>query len=239
MTGDAMHHDPRFDRERHALWEILRSRGITDERVLSALNAVPREEFVPRELWDRAYENSALPIEAGQTISQPLMVASMTQELQLTGDERVLEVGTGSGYQTAVLAELARHVVTIERIESLAVGARGRLEELGCTNIEFHVGDGSLGWPQSAPYDAILVTAGAPRHPAPLYNQLEMGGRLVVPVGDETTQTLQVVSKTEHGPRIRDAGGCRFVRLIGEAGWSSDPPAVEELFTKTEARPRG
>jgi protein-L-isoaspartate(D-aspartate) O-methyltransferase len=218
-----MHHDPRFDRDRHALWDVLRARGITDERLLSALNAVPRESFVPADLWDRAYENCALPIESGQTISQPLMVASMTQELELAGNERVLEIGTGSGYQTAILAELARQVVTVERIELLAAQARQRLEELGYSNIEFHVGDGSLGWPAGAPYDAILVTAGAPRYPAPLYAQLSEGGRLVVPVGDETTQTLQVVSKTEHGPRIRDAGGCRFVRLIGEAGWSGEP----------------
>ena len=223
-----MHHDPRFDRDRHALWDVLRSRGITDERVLSALNAVPRESFVPADLWDRAYENSALPIESAQTISQPLMVASMTQELELAGNERVLEIGTGSGYQTAILAELARQVVTVERIELLAAQARQRLEELGYSNIEFHVGDGSLGWPAGAPYDAILVTAGAPRYPPPLYAQLSEGGRLVVPVGDETTQTLQVISKTENGPRIRDAGGCRFVRLIGEAGWSGEPPDVQE-----------
>jgi protein-L-isoaspartate(D-aspartate) O-methyltransferase len=234
-----MHHDPRFDRDRRALWDVLRARGITDERVLSALDAVPRERFVPPDMWDRAYENSALPIESGQTISQPLMVASMTQELQLTGSERVLEIGTGSGYQTAILAELARQVVTIERIGNLAAQARRRLEDLGYPNIEFHVGDGTLGWPASAPFDAILVTAGAPRYPAPLYDQLAVGGRLVVPVGDETTQILQVVSKTEHGPRIRDAGGCRFVRLIGEAGWSSEPPAAEEQLKKTEARPRG
>ena len=156
------------------------------------------------------------------------MVASMTQELELAGNERVLKIGTGSGYQAAVLAKLARQVVTVERIEFLAAQARQRLEELGYSNIEFHVGDGSLGWPASAPYDAILVTAGAPRYPAPLYAQLSDGGRLVVPVGDEATQTLQVICKTEHGPRIRDAGGCRFVRLIGEAGWSAEPPAVED-----------
>lgn len=223
----AMDHDPRFERDRRALWDVLRARGVTDERVLTALHAVPREWFVPPDLWDRAYENSALPIEAGQTISQPLMVASMTQELELTGSERVLEIGTGTGYQTAILAELAREVVTVERIESLAVEARERLEELGYTNIEFHVGDGSLGWPAGAPYDAILVTAGAPRYPAPLYGQLAMGGRLVVPVGEEASQVLEVVSKTEPGPVVRDAGGCRFVRLIGEAGWSSGPPASE------------
>lgn len=192
------------------------------------MDAVPRERFVPPDLWDRAYENSALPIEAGQTISQPLMVASMTQELELNGHERVLEIGTGSGYQTAILAELAREVITIERIEALAAPARERLEDLGYSNIEFHVGDGTLGWPAGAPYDAILVTAGAPRYPQPLYGQLAMGGRLVVPVGDESTQTLQVVTRTELGPHIRDAGGCRFVRLIGAAGWSADLDAIDD-----------
>jgi protein-L-isoaspartate(D-aspartate) O-methyltransferase len=217
-----MNHDPRFDRERLALWDVLRARGIGDSRVLAALDAVPRERFVPPDLWDRAYENSALPLDAGQTISQPLMVASMTQELGLSGSERVLEIGTGSGYQTAILAKLAREVVTIERIESLAVRARARLEDLGDSNIEFHVGDGSLGWPPRAPYDAILVTAGAPDYPAPLYNQLAVGGRLVIPVGDEAAQTLKVVTKTGQGPRIRDAGGCRFVRLIGDAAWPEE-----------------
>lgn len=217
-----MQHDPRFDRDRRSLWEALRARGVTDDRVFAALAAVPRERFVSPELFDRAYENSALPIAAGQTISQPLMVASMTQELALQGDESVLEIGTGSGYQTALLAELARHVVTIERVPELAASARRLLESLGYRNITFHIGDGSLGWPSAAPYDAIIVTAGAPDFPAPLYKQLAHGGRLVIPVGSEAEQTLRVVTKTERGPQIRDAGGCRFVRLIGEAAWPED-----------------
>jgi protein-L-isoaspartate(D-aspartate) O-methyltransferase len=219
-----MQHDPRFDRDRRSLWEALRARGVTDDRVFAALAAVPRERFVSPELFDRAYENSALPIAAGQTISQPLMVASMTQELALQGDESVLEIGTGSGYQTALLAELARHVVTIERVPELAASARRLLESLGYRNITFHIGDGSLGWPPAAPYDAIIVTAGAPDFPAPLYKQLALGGRLVIPVGSEAEQTLRVVTKTERGPQIRDAGGCRFVRLIGEAAWPEDAP---------------
>ena len=217
-----MPHDPRFDRDRRSLWEALRARGVTDDRVFAALAAVPRERFVPPDLYDRAYENSALPIAAGQTISQPLMVAAMTQELALQGDESVLEIGTGSGYQTALLAELAREVVTIERVPELAASARALLESLGYGNMTFHVGDGSLGWPPSAPYGAIIVTAGAPDYPAPLYKQLALGGRLVIPVGSEAEQTLRVVTKTERGPQIRDAGGCRFVRLIGEAAWPED-----------------
>ena len=200
----------------------LAAREITDARVLAALTRVPRERFVPDSLHDRAYENIALPIAAGQTISQPLMVALMTQELRLRGDERVLEIGTGSGYQTAVLAELAAEVVTIERIEELSQRARGLLEQLRYTNIEYRVGDGSLGCPERAPYDAIIVTAGAPDYPAPLYRQLKIGGRLVIPVGDETSQTLRVVTKGDEGPDIRDAGGCRFVRLIGDAAWPEE-----------------
>ena len=169
-----MQHDPRFDRDRRSLWEALRARGVSDDRVFAALAAVPRERFVPADLFDRAYENSALPIAAGQTISQPLMVAAMTQELGLRGGEAVLEIGTGSGYQTALLAELARNVVTIERVPELAASARRLLESLGYRNISYHIGDGSLGWPPAAPYDAIIVTAGAPDYPAPLYKQLAL-----------------------------------------------------------------
>jgi len=212
--------DVREDQRR--LIETLASREVTDPRVLAALRRVPRERFVPERLLDRAYENVALPIAAGQTISQPLMVALMTQELQLTGEERVLEIGTGSGYQTAILAELARDVVTIERIPELAQSARAMLLELGYTSIDFRVGDGSLGCPDRAPFDAIIVTAGAPDYPAPLYHQLKTDGRLVIPVGDESGQTLRVVTKSEHGPQIRDAGGCRFVRLIGDAAWPAE-----------------
>lgn len=209
-------------KSKHQLIAALAAREITDPRVLDALARVPRERFVPDSLRERAYENIALPIAAGQTISQPLMVALMTQELQLQGDERVLEIGTGSGYQTAVLAELAAEVVTIERVPELARTARDLLAALGESNIEFRIGDGSLGCPERAPFDAIIVTAGAPDYPAPLYQQLRIGGRLVIPVGDESSQTLRVVTKRTTGPEIRDAGGCRFVRLIGDAAWPDE-----------------
>ena len=187
------------------------------------MDAVPREEFVPAELQDQAYENIALPVGHEQTISQPLMVALMTQELDLRSNESVLEIGTGTGYQTAILAQLAMQVVTIERIPELAAAAQKRLARLGYHNVDFHVGDGTLGCPQLSPYDAILVTAGSPRIPDPLYQQLRVGGRLVVPVGDEIQQQLLIVEKTPAGRKIRDAGGCRFVRLLGAAGWQSDP----------------
>lgn len=208
-----------FEAEKRQLIEALAARDITDPRVLAALARVPRERFVPEKLRAKAYRNVALPVAAGQTISQPLMVALMTQELALTGTELVLEIGTGTGYQAAVLAELARRVVTIERIPELAERARELLLELGYTNIEFFVGDGSLGCPERAPFDAIIVTAGAPDFPAPLYRQLKTEGRMVIPVGDQTAQTLRVVIKHETGPEIRDAGGCRFVQLIGDAAW--------------------
>lgn len=201
------------------LLDELRAREISDPRVLDALARVPRERFVPAALVGRAYDNVALPIAGDQTISQPLMVALMTQALELAGGERVLEIGTGSGYQAAILAELAGEVVTVERLRELSESAREVLGELGYTSIRFHVGDGSLGCPEHAPYDAVLVTAGAPDYPAPLYRQLKPGGRLVIPVGDEAAQTLRVVTKRETGPEIRDAGSCRFVPLIGEAAW--------------------
>jgi protein-L-isoaspartate(D-aspartate) O-methyltransferase len=215
-----MEHDLALARQR--LIDELSARGITDQRVLEAMRVVPRERFVPADLRARAYDNHALPIEAGQSISQPLMVALMTQALGLEGSEVVLEIGTGTGYQTALLAELAARVVTIERVEELARSAEQRLRELGYANIECRVGDGSLGWPPRAPYDAILVTAGAPDVPAPLYRQLAIGGRLVIPVGDEVDQVLRIVIKREEGPEIRDEGGCRFVRLIGDAAWPEE-----------------
>ncbi|MFO1091713.1 MAG: protein-L-isoaspartate(D-aspartate) O-methyltransferase [Planctomycetaceae bacterium] len=211
-----------LEEQKRGLLDSLGRRDVTDARVLQALARVPRERFVPPSLHHRAYENIALPIAGGQTISQPLMVALMTQELALAGNELVLEIGTGSGYQTAILAELASEVVTIERIPELAENARTLLAELGYANIDFRIGDGSLGCPDRAPFDAIIVTAGAPDYPAPLYRQLKVGGRLVIPVGDESAQTLQVVTKREQGPEIRDAGGCRFVRLIGDAAWPDE-----------------
>jgi protein-L-isoaspartate(D-aspartate) O-methyltransferase len=207
--------------QQHRLREDLERRGITDPRVLEAIETTRRDLFVPESLLDAAYEDSALPIGEGQTISQPYIVALMTQELGLTGDEHVLEVGTGSGYQTALLARLCRRVVTIERIPELSRGARQVLTDLGVNNVEFVVGDGTLGDPSRGPYDRILVTAGAPQVPEPLLNQLKSGGRLVAPIGDEFQQDLVRVDKTAAGLEMTPVCGCRFVKLIGEAGWTA------------------
>lgn len=204
---------------REALLEMLREAGVHDERVLQAIRRVPREQFVAPYLRAQAFENIALPIEQGQTISQPLMVAMMTQALALTGTESVLEIGTGSGYQAAVLAECARSVVTIERWPPLAERAARLLGTLGYTNVEVHIGDGTLGWRRAAPYDAILVTAAAPVVPEPLVQQLRLHGRLVVPVGSAEQQELLSVIKREHGLEQRALGRCVFVPLIGAAAW--------------------
>jgi len=204
------------------LVEQLKGFGIRDTRVLSAMQTVPREVFVPAGIRRAAYEDRALPIDAGQTISQPYMVALMTEQLGLTRDETVLEIGTGSGYQAAILSRLARRVVTVERIADLSKQARRLLEELGCRNVECHIGDGSLGWPDDAPYDAIIVTAGAPSVPQNLYDQLTNGGRLVIPVGNEPPLMLQRIEKRPDGPHVTDICECTFVPLIGEAGWGGD-----------------
>lgn len=214
-----MNETPQSPKQR--LIQHLRTRGIHSERVLAAMASVPRDQFVPAELHDRAWDDDALPIAHGQTISQPMIVAWMTELLALQGGEHVLEIGTGTGYQTAVLAALAGDVVTIERIGELSRSAAARLQRFGVLNVKFIVGDGSLGWPDGAPYDAIMVTAGAPDIPAPLYNQLKMGGRMVLPVGDAWGQEMELVHKTERGPEIKRLGGCRFVPLIGDAGWES------------------
>ncbi|MBT4868049.1 MAG: protein-L-isoaspartate(D-aspartate) O-methyltransferase [Planctomycetaceae bacterium] len=197
----------------------LERAGLHDRRVLDAVEATRRDLFVPAELEDRAYDDSALPIGLGQTISQPYMVALMTQELALDGGELVLEIGTGSGYQAAILSKLCREVVTVERLPELAEKAQRALSKIGCANIEFCVGDGTLGWPARAPFDGIIVTAAAPKIPAPLLNQLKPGGRLVIPIGEDAIQTLVVVTRQEPQPTIRNVCGCRFVKLIGEAGW--------------------
>ena len=199
--------------------EQLRRRGIDDERVLAAMERVPRERFVPAELADHAYADAALPIGAGQTISQPYMVALICSTLALRGDERVLDVGTGSGYQAAVLAELTREVHTIERIPELAEQARERLG----TRVQVHVGDGTLGLPEHAPFDAIAVAAAAPEIPMTLYEQLTMRGRLVVPVGDRYEQLLQLVVRTPEGPAVLRSVPCRFVPLLGAEGFAQRP----------------
>jgi protein-L-isoaspartate(D-aspartate) O-methyltransferase len=199
----------------------LRGRDIVDERVLEAMERVPRELFVPEELRDRAFDDAALPIGAGQTISQPYMVARIAEELGLDGDEQVLDVGTGSGYQAAVLAELADDVHTIERIPELAELARANLAAAGYDNAVVHVGDGSRGLPEHAPYDAIAVAAAAPSFPQALYDQLRTGGRLVVPVGGRRGQRLEVVVRSPEGPAVIRSVPCRFVPLVGEEGFES------------------
>lgn len=195
------------------------AKEVTDGRVLDAMRRVPREAFVPEALRSAAYENEPLPIGHDQTISQPLMVALMTQALLLEGDERVLEVGTGSGYQAAVLSLLARHVVTVERVAPLADGAEERLRRLGYANVEVHAAEDVLGWPDDAPYDAIVVTAAAPEVPLALLNQLAMGGRLVIPVGSRDLQELVRITRTPQGARRNNLGPCRFVPLLGTAAW--------------------
>ena len=201
------------------LRNALQSRGITDSRVLDAIRLTRRDRFIPKSLSRIAYADDALPIGHAQTISQPYIVALMTQAAGLTGEESVLEIGTGSGYQAAILSQLCRQVVTIERIAELAVPAKRILAELGYGNITFVTGDGTLGCPEFGPYDAILVTAAAPHLPQPLYDQLKPAGRLVIPIGNEVIQELECIVRTESGPAVKELCGCRFVKLIGEAGW--------------------
>lgn len=198
----------------------LSARGIRDRRVLDAMAAVPRERFVPPEYAALAYTDQALPIEESQTISQPYIVALMTEALALLPQHRVLEIGTGSGYQAAVLAELVGELHTVERLASLSDRATRRLAELGVTNVRFHVGDGSLGWPSHAPYDRIIVTAGAPAVPETLIDQLAGGGRLILPVGNAGEQRLTVLRKLPGRIVERPLIGCRFVKLVGSAGWA-------------------
>ncbi len=197
----------------------LASRGIRDPRVLEAMGKVPRHQFVDEALQDQAYNDYPLPIGEKQTISQPYIVALMTETLELKGNEKVLEIGTGSGYQAAILAELADRVFTIERNPSLAYRANQILKKLGYKNIVTRVSDGTLGWPDEAPFDGILVTAGTPKIPQPLIDQLAMNGRLVVPVGDHLSQELVLVERTREGIRKTNLGGVRFVDLIGKWAW--------------------
>jgi protein-L-isoaspartate(D-aspartate) O-methyltransferase len=202
--------------------EQLRGRGIGDERVLAAMERVPRELFVQEAVRRAAYEDAALPIGEGQTISQPFMVALICEALALRGDERVLDVGTGSGYQAAVLAELAAEVHTIERIAVLADTAREALASAGYGRVHVHVGDGTLGLPEHAPFGGIAVAAAAPGVPPSLYAQLAVGGRLVVPVGGRGGQELQVVERSSAGPVLARSVPCRFVPLVGEEGFDHE-----------------
>ncbi len=210
--------DP-FAEARRRMIEVLRRKGITDERVLAAMSKIPRHVFVEEKFRSQAYEDRPLPIGCGQTISQPFMVALMTQLLDLKPEDRVLEIGGGSGYHTAILASLARQVVSIERIPELAERAAARLAQLGFDNAIVTVGDGTTGWRPLAPYDAILVAAGSPDIPQPLIDQLNVGGRLVIPVGEERLQRLIRIIKGKQENQIEDHGGCVFVKLLGQHGW--------------------
>ncbi len=195
-------------------------RGIRDEELLAAMREIPRHRFVPPALVHQAYVDAPLPIGEGQTISQPFIVAEMTQLLALSGTEKVLEIGTGSGYQTAILSRLAREVVTIERVAALAERARKILEELDVSNVVFRVGDGSLGAPDEAPFDRVIVTAASPEVPAPLFEQLVEGGAMVIPIGGRWEQDICVVRKEAGEMRKEWMGGCRFVPLLGRWGFA-------------------
>lgn len=199
--------------------EQLKERGLNDERLLAAFRKVPRHLFVPQELQHDAYADRPLPIGGGQTISQPYMVGLMTNGLRLQGHERVLEIGAGSGYQAAILAELALEVYSVERLPELLTSAADRLEALGYRNVRLAPGNGSLGWPECAPYDAILVTAAAPDIPPPLLEQLADPGRMVLPVGPHDAQTLIEVEKRRGAVRRKAVAGCVFVPLLGQHGW--------------------
>ena len=212
-----------YQKERLAMVEEqLRRRGISDRKVLEAMRKIPRHLFVLEDYRDSAYEDRPLPIGEGQTISQPYMVAIMTQSLELKGREKVLEIGTGSGYQTAILAELAQKVFTIERIPALTERAHKVLGDFGYTSISFRSGDGSRGWPEEAPFDGIMVTAGSPDVPPTLKSQLAEGGRLVIPTGPRYTQTLYKLTREGDQFMEEDVTGCVFVPLVGDYGWKEE-----------------
>jgi len=215
----------RFQKQRMKMVDAqIRARGIADQRVLKAMEKIPRHLFVDEGLIGQAYNDNPLPIERQQTISQPYIVALMSEAMALTGREKVLEIGTGSGYQTALLAELAEGVFSIDRIAVLATGARRVLDALSYYNVAIRVGDGTYGWREESPFAAIVVTAGAPRIPQILIEQLEIGGRLVIPVGSRNSQALLKLTRLSEDPndlKREDLGGCRFVDLIGEHGWEN------------------
>lgn len=212
--------EDRFVRLRETMVkEQIAAKGVRDPRVLDAIRRVPREKFVSPSELQEAYADTPLPIECGQTVSQPYMVALMTECLELQGHEKALEIGTGSGYQTAILCSLCDFVYSVEKYPELSEKAVAILQELGCSNFRVTVGDGTKGWPEYAPYDAIIVTAGAPDVPAPLMEQVAVGGRLVIPVGDAYSQVLRRIVRTETGYDSHNVCGCRFVPLVGEYGW--------------------
>lgn len=211
--------DEQAEARKKMVSEQLVARHIRDTRVLAAMGSVPRERFVAEDLQTRAYEDGPLPIGLSQTISQPYMVALMAEALQLKGDEKVLEVGSGSGYEAAVLAELCSEVCSVERLEELALKARAVLTALDYRNVSIQVGDGTLGWPEHAPYDAIVISAAAPEIPRPLIEQLKPDGILVLPMGEEDFQTLVRLRKSQDGMREEYLTDCRFVKLRGAYGW--------------------
>ena len=210
--------DYRLAREKMVKAQLI-SRGIQDPRVLEVMRTIPRDRFIEEALVGEAYNDHPLPIGNKQTISQPYIVALMTEALALKGTEKVLEIGTGSGYQTAVLAALADKVYTVERIRTLMIKARNILADIGFRNILFKAFDGTLGWKEFAPYDAIIVTAGSPKVPQPLLDQLQDGGRLIIPTGNKVSQDLIKITKTKGRFVQEDLGGCRFVNLVGVHGW--------------------
>ena len=219
-----MEQDSPYLRERKRMVETqLKSRGIQDPGVLTAFLKVPRHEFVPEDLRDQAYQDGPLPIGYNQTISQPYMVAVMVQQASVGPGERVLELGTGSGYQAAILAELGSEVYTAERIPDLAEQAEARLERLGYGKVNVRLSNGTLGWEEQAPFDAIIVSAAAPKIPDPLLEQLAEGGRLIIPLDDGPSQILSLIERTPEGFRKHQGERCTFVPLLGEYGWKKDP----------------
>lgn len=210
-----------YDSKRQYMVETqIAARGIKDKRVIDALRKIPRHLFLDEALWPQAYEDHAMPIGEKQTISQPYIVALMTEALQVTDRKKILEIGTGSGYQTAILAEIADQVYSIERIHSIAKRARKVFDKLQYRNVVITIGDGTSGWKEHSPYDGIIVTAASPNIPKPLLEQLVIGGRLVIPIGDESSQDLMVYTKEAKNDFTEENyGGCRFVKLVGEYGW--------------------
>ena len=212
-----------FEIARRRMVKQLMERGICDGRVIEAMQKIPRHLFVEEAMAAQAYSDTSLPIGEKQTISQPYIVALMTELLQLRGSEKVLELGTGSGYQAAILATLAGRVYTVERLRPLGLRARKVLDSVGLYNVNIRMGDGTMGWPEEAPFDAIVVTAGAPEIPSMLLEQLKIGGRLVIPVGSLDEQTLVRVTRTGEGEYTReDLEQCRFVKLVGKQGWTDN-----------------